>query len=64
MIDARYGGALARLRVLRSVLRDYASGKLERIAELETKPVRFLGDNPIRARHHRGLATPFYPTWP
>ncbi len=63
VIDGRYGGALARLGVLRQVLRDFGRGKLESIDELETVPQAFLGENPVRARHWRGLSTPVYPTW-
>ncbi len=63
VIDGRYGGALARLGVLRQVLRDFGRGKLESIDEFATTPRRFLGENPVRARHWRGLATPAYPTW-
>jgi len=60
VLDIRYGGLLARIESSAARLKDYLSGKISRIEELEAKRLPFSGEaRPCCNRYHR-IATAGY----
>lgn len=63
VLDLRYGGQIARLRILRERLRDHLAGRAPRIPELDAKHCNYLGDYPYHGRKYRGTASPVFNIW-
>jgi hypothetical protein len=63
VLDLRYGGQIARLRVLRETLRDHLAGRAPSIPEFDAKPQRYLGNYPYHGRKYRGTASPVFSIW-